>query len=139
MWFRLMLLAFAFNGLGDFGLRVLNESGPGAAYTPHYLVGWYAAGLAGALALAWRDGGRPTAGDLGVGCGLGLCSLAGQTALGLALGSGVDGSTAYPIAKTGSVFLVAAIGLAAFRERVGPTGLAGIALGLAAVILLSLE
>lgn len=138
MWFRLMALAFVFNGLGDFGLRVLSERGLGE-HTPHYLIGWYAAGLVGAVAVAARAGGRPTRGDIVIGCGLGLCSLVGQTALGLALAGGIDGSTAYPVTKTGSVFLVAAAGVVAFRERVGPAGLAGIALGLAAVVLLSLE
>jgi multidrug transporter EmrE-like cation transporter len=139
MWFRLMLLALVLNGAGDFGLRVLHGLGYASGYTPLYLVGWYAAGATGAVAAVARAGVRPTRADWLIGLGLGVASVFGQSMLGLALARGVPGAVAYPAAKTGGVFLVAAVGLFAFRERIGPFGAVGVVLGLAGVLLLSSE
>jgi len=72
-----MLLALVFNGLGDFGLRVLQERGLAKEFTPHYLVGWYLAGAVGAIAAAFRAGVRPTRSNWLVGLGLGAGSVVG--------------------------------------------------------------
>lgn len=82
---------------------------------------------------------RPSRSDWLVGFGLGVCSAFGQILLGLALANGVTGTVAFPMAKTASVFLVAVFGLFVFREKVGPIGIMGLVLGLAGVLLLSLE
>ncbi len=139
MWFRLMMLALVFNGLGDFGLRVLQEAGYASDYTSQYLLVWYLGGAIAVAAIALRIGGKITLVDLGISLGLAVCSLCGQLALGQALAQGIAGSVAYPVTKTGGVFLVAIVGAVIFRERVGPVGLAGILCGLAAVLLLSFE
>jgi multidrug transporter EmrE-like cation transporter len=49
----------------------------------------------------------------------------------------VPGHVAFPITTGGSLFLVAAAGLVLFKERVGAYGLAGLALGIMALVALS--
>ncbi len=139
MWFRLIVLSMVFNGVGDFGLRVLQELGYASQYSSHYLIGWYAAGALGALVSAWRWQAAPKPVDWLIGLGLGACSFVGQLALGSALGAGVSGSVAYPVAKTGGVFLVAGFGVIVFREALGRIGIVGVVLGLCGVLLVSLE
>jgi multidrug transporter EmrE-like cation transporter len=56
-----------------------------------------------------------------------------------ALSLQVPGTIAYPVANGGSLFLVVLAGFLAFRERVSPVGLAGIALGIAATLVLVLN
>jgi multidrug transporter EmrE-like cation transporter len=139
MWFRLMMLAVIFNGIGDFGLRVLQEAGHAASYTPHYLIVWYFGGAIAMTVIALRSRRQVKKADLAISAALALCSVCGQMSLGQALAEGITGSVAYPVTKTGGVFLVALAGTLIFRERVGPVGLAGIVCGIVAVLLLSFE
>ena len=44
----------------------------------------------------------------------------------------------FPITTGGSLFLVASAGLLLFKEKVGPYGIAGMVLGIAALVGLSL-
>ena len=136
VWIRLMLLAFVTNGLGPFGLKVLNERGL-TAFQSQYLVFWY---LGGAIfgALAFLPGMRETRGrEVALGAVMGLCSLGGQTFTGMSLSRGIPGHVAFPITTGGSLFLVAAAGIFVFKERVGAFGAAGIILGVVALIMLS--
>ncbi len=137
MWFRWMMLAFAFNGVCTFGLRILAGRGLGEKYISTYLVLWY---LAGALLLAavyFRQRMRSRRSDLAVGAALGLASVAGQTSLGLALSGGIPGAIVYPVTLGGGLFIVVGVGVLLFKERVGPFGVAGIALGIISIVLLS--
>jgi multidrug transporter EmrE-like cation transporter len=138
MWFRWMILAFAFNGVCTFGLRILAARGLADRYTSAYLVLWYLAGtvLLGAFYLHRRMQTRRV--DLAVGGALGVASVAGQTSLGLALSHGLPGSMVYPVTLAGGLFIVVGAGVLLFKERVGPYGMAGIALGILSIILLSL-
>jgi len=136
VWIRLMLVAFVTNGLGPFGLKVLNERGL-ASFQSQYLVYWY---LGGAIfgVLAFLSGMREIrAREVALGAVMGLCSLGGQTFTGMSLSHGVPGHVAFPITTGGSLFLVAAAGVFVFKERVGPYGAAGIVLGIVALIMLS--
>ncbi|HZT30871.1 MAG TPA: hypothetical protein VFA33_13355 [Bryobacteraceae bacterium] len=136
MWFRWMMAAFLLNGLCSFGLRILAGMGLAAAYTSEYLVYWY---LSGALSLAALFLGklrRPTRADLAVGAGLGVFSGCGQTSIGQALAHGLPGSLVYPVTLAGGLFLVVAIGVLFFRERIGPAGILGILLGIVSIALL---
>ena len=139
MWFRLMMLAFLFNGLCTFGLRILTAMGFGAEYTLPYLVFWYAGGglVLGVFALGVKI--RFHRADLMIGAGLGLFSSLGQSLLGNALAAGIPGNIAYPVALAGGLFIVVALGVTFFRERIGPAGLLGVALGVIAIALLSME
>lgn len=136
-WLRLMLIAFLANGIGPFGLKVLTERGFGDAYQPQYLLYWYGGGLVFALAALLRSGLRPSGREVAFGALMGASSLCGQWFTGLALANGVPGHVAFPLTTGGSLFLVAAAGLFLFKERVGPYGMAGIALGIAALVALS--
>jgi hypothetical protein len=131
-----MLLAFVTNGLGPFGLKILNERGL-ASYQSQYLVYWY---LGGAIfgVLAFLGALRTVrTGEAALGAAMGLCSLSGQTFTGLALSHGLAGHVVFPLTTGGSLFLVAAAGIVVFRERVGPFGIAGIVLGILSLIMLS--
>lgn len=138
VWLRLMLIAFVTNGLGPFGLKVLSERGLAGAYQSQYLLYWYFGGFAFAVLALLRAGVRPQVREVSLGALMGACSLAGQSFTGLALSHGLPGHVAFPITTGGSLFLVAAAGLFLFNERVGPYGMVGIALGIVALVALSL-
>src|SRR4051794_35716603 len=105
-WIRLMLVAFVTNGLGPFGLKVMNEQGYGS-FQSQYLVYWYLGGALFGVA-AFLGGLRTTrAREMGLGAVMGLCSLGGQTFTGMSLASGLPGHVVFPITTGGSLFLVA--------------------------------
>ena len=136
VWIRLMLLAFVTNGLGPFGLKVLDEKGY-ASYQPQYLVFWYLGGAVFGV-LAFLPGVKETrAREIVLGALMGLCSLSGQTFTGLSLAHGLPGHVVFPITTGGSLFLVAGAGIFVFKEKVGGYGAAGIVLGVLALIMLS--
>jgi drug/metabolite transporter (DMT)-like permease len=131
-----MLISFFLNGLGPFGLRVLAGLGVGEQYTPIYLVYWYLGGLVFLGTLALVRGQSPSKMEILIGSLVGLSSMVAQFSMGLALAQGAPGNVVYPIAHS-SVFVVAIAGVLMFKERVGNYGKAGIAVGILAVVLLS--
>lgn len=136
VWLRLMLIAFVANGLGPFGLKVINERGL-AGFQSQYLVYWYLGGaIFGVLAFA-RGLGTSRRREIALGAAMGLCSLSGQAFTGLALANSLPGHVVFPLTTGGSLFLVAAAGILIFRERVGGFGIAGIILGILSLIILS--
>jgi drug/metabolite transporter (DMT)-like permease len=139
MWFRLMMVAFVFNGLCTFGLRILAGLGLAAHYTPLYLVFWYLSGGAFMLVLFSRAPNRPARSDMLVGAGLGFFSICGQNSLGLALANGLPGSVVFPVTLAGGLFVVVLAAVVIFKERIGPAGIAGISLGIISIALLSLD
>jgi len=139
MWFLLMLVILLTNGMSAFGLKVIAGWGLPASVKYPYLTAWYAGGLA-AIALPTlmkrlRLGGK----ELVWGAVAGVLSIGGQVAMAVALGSGVPGHVVFPIAIGGSIFVVAMAGRLVFGERMNPPTMAGVALGLVAVILLGLS
>lgn len=56
-----------------------------------------------------------------------------------ALDNQVPGSVAYPVGNGGSLFLVVLAGVLLFKEHVNRVGIAGIAIGIAAVLVLILS
>lgn len=139
MWFRFMMVAFFLNGLCPFGLRILSGLGLAARYTPLYLVFWYLSGGLFMLMLFLRTARRLARSDVLVGIGLGFFSACGQSCMGLALSKGIPGNVVYPVTLAGGLFLVVLIAILVFRERIGPAGMAGIALGILSIALLSLN
>jgi drug/metabolite transporter (DMT)-like permease len=132
-----MLIAFVTNGLGPFGLKMLEEKQL-SAFQPQYLLFWYlGAAIFGVLAFL-RGFHRPNRQEVWLGAAMGLCSLCGQTFTGLALARGIPGHVAFPITTGGSLFLVAAAGIFVFKERVGSYGAAGIVLGILSLVLVSI-
>jgi drug/metabolite transporter (DMT)-like permease len=136
-WLRLMLIAFVTNGLGPFGLKMIAERGLAESYHYQYLLWWYAGGLAISLAvlLISRRGLYPK--EVLFGFAIGVGSFGGQLFSSLALEQGVPGHIVFPATTGGNLFLVAAAGVMLFRERLGPYGIAGIAAGVASLVLLS--
>jgi drug/metabolite transporter (DMT)-like permease len=137
LWLQLMLVAFVANGVGPFGLKILSEEGLATGYQSQYLLYWYLGALVFALAALVRSRLRPFRREVWLGALMGGCSLLGQAFTGLALSHGVPGHVAFPITTGGSLFLVGAAGMLLFKERVGAYGLAGMALGIAALVALS--
>jgi len=137
MWFRLMMIAFFFNGLCPFGLRILAGMGLAEHYTPLYLVFWYLAGVVSMLGIFSRAPVKPARSDMIVGAGLGLFSACGQTSMGLALSKGLPGNVVFPVCLAGGLFLVILAAVTVFKERMGPAGIAGISLGIISIALLS--
>ena len=156
IWLRLMLLAFVANGLGPFGLKVLDEAGL-SVWFQQYLLYWYSGGLIFAASAflaskAAREFPETPASsaashrarlvlpaEIILGAGMGLCSLGGQAFTGLALASKAPGHIVFPLTTGGSLFLVAATGVLFFRERVGKYGAAGIGVGILALVILSVS
>jgi multidrug transporter EmrE-like cation transporter len=140
MWFVLMLLAWMFNGLGVFGLRVLAGMGLSGVVTNQYIMYWYMGGFLfmGVRLLAKRC--IPNRTEMGLGALMALCSISGTAALAHALDAyRVPGNVAFPIANGGSLFVVVTAGVLLFRERLGWYGISGCALGTLAVVLLSIS
>jgi multidrug transporter EmrE-like cation transporter len=135
-WLRLMLVAFAANGLGPFGLKVLTERGL-AAHRSQYLLYWYLGGLLFAVAALVLSRTRVSGREILIGALMGACSLGGQSFTALSLSNGVPGHVAFPLTTGGSLFVVAIAGIALFRERVGIYGVCGIALGITSLVILS--
>lgn len=137
-WSRLMLIAFLANGLGPFGLKVLAEAGLADRFQFQYLVYWYFGGLLFAAATFVSRHRDLYAREVVLGALMGLASLGGQSFTGLALSHHLPGHIAFPMTTGGSLLIVAAAGLLLFRERVSAYGLAGIVLGIASLVTLSL-
>jgi drug/metabolite transporter (DMT)-like permease len=136
IWIIAMLCAFILNGVCPFGLRVLEGRGLGAQYTPVYLVYWYLAGfLVGCLALL-RTRRRLSRANLIIGLFMAAASVGGQFFMGMALAHGVPGSVVYMLGMGASLCVVALGGILFFRERVGGYAKLGLAIGLAATVLL---
>lgn len=138
MWIRAMLLAFLFNGLAPFGLRVLAGLGVAETETIVYLFYWYLAGFALAAAWAFTSGAKISRSAAVVGAAMGAASVSGHASMGMALAHGVPGNVVFPIAVGANLFIVAAGGFLWFRERLGPYGKAGVAIGLLTAVLLAL-
>jgi multidrug transporter EmrE-like cation transporter len=138
IWFRLMLMSFLANGLGPFGLKVLAEAGLGQQHQFQYLVYWYLGGFVFTL-LAFIARHREVRGiEIALGGLMGAASLAGQSFTSLALSQHVPGHIVFPMTTGGSLLVVATAGILLFKERVTAYGVAGIVLGIIALMTLSL-
>jgi drug/metabolite transporter (DMT)-like permease len=136
IWIIAMLCAFLLNGICPFGLRVLEGRGLGGQYTAVYLVYWYLAGfLCGCLAL-FKVRRRLSRANLFIGLLMAVASVGGQYFMGMALAEGVPGSVVYMLGMGASMCVVVLGGILFFRERVGTYAKLGLAIGLAATVLL---
>lgn len=140
MWIVFMLMAFAFNGLEAFGLRVLTGMGLAETSANQYLLYYYLGGflcMGIPLAAQWV---LPSKTEVMMGTLMAFWSVAGTVSLAVALGRyHVPGNAAYPISNGGSLFVVVIAGVLLFRERLGKYGICGCALGTLAIVLLSLS
>ena len=137
-WLPLMILAFLANGLAAGSQKVLVERGFGDFAWQFYIV-LYWAGFALMLVLSLLKEGMPNRREFGTAFVMGVCSVAGNVALVLALARNVPGSVAFPVGNGGSLTLVVLAGVLFFKEQVHPIGRIGIACGLSAILLLVME
>lgn len=137
-WLRLMLIAFVANGLGPFGLKMIAEKGLSERYQFQYLLLWYGGGLLFGLGWLLATRGRFRLRELVMAFGIAIGSFGGQFFSLLALERNVPGYIVFPMTTGGNLFLVAAAGVLLFREKIGPYGVAGILVGIASLVLLSL-
>ncbi|HEY7210695.1 MAG TPA: hypothetical protein VH477_10525 [Bryobacteraceae bacterium] len=138
-WFQLMLLACITNGLGAFGLKVLAERQLTDRYEFQYLLMWYLGWLLLGAVIVIRRPFKPQAREILIAAAMGLCSIAGQFFVGLALSRAVAGHVAFSISTGGTLFVVALAGILLFKESVGPYGLAGLVLGILSIVVLSVS
>lgn len=136
-WLRLMSIAFFANGIGPFGLKMMAEKGLSGRYHYQYLLWWYAGGLAFALVAFLITRSRFYLREVLFAFGIGIGSFGGQLFSLMALERGVPGYIVFPATTGGNLFLVAAAGVLLFRERIGRYGIAGIAIGILSLVLLS--
>jgi drug/metabolite transporter (DMT)-like permease len=136
IWIVAMLAAFFLNGICPFGLRILAGRGLAQQYTAVYLVYWYLAGFAFGLLGLIRSRSALSRANLLIGLVMAVASVGGQFFMGLALSHGVPGSVVYMLGMGASMCVVVFGGAVFFRERVGSLAKAGIAIGLAAAVLL---
>jgi len=140
MWLVLMLVAFFFNGLGVFGLRILAGMGLSETHVNQYLLYFYLGGFLFMAAVLLIRKVTPSPREFGIGLLMALCSLSGTAALAYALGNyQIPGNIAFPIANGGSLFVVITGGVLLFRERLGLYGICGCSLGTLAIVLLSIS
>jgi drug/metabolite transporter (DMT)-like permease len=134
-WLPLIMLAFLANGLAASSQKVLVELG-GGDYAWQFYTVLYAAGFALFAIVSLMNAGRPNRREFATASIMAVASVAGNICIVKALDNNVPGSVAYPVGNGGSLFLVVLAGVLLFKERVHPVGLAGIAVGIAAVLVL---
>ena len=137
-WLPLILLAFLANGLAATSQKVLVEV-DGRAYESYawqFYIALYAAGFAFCALVSLTQKGRPNLREFVTGLVMAVASVAGNVSIVMALGKNVPSAVAYPVANGGSLFLVVLAGLLLFKEHVNPVGLAGIAVGIGAILVL---
>jgi hypothetical protein len=136
-WMRLMMIAFVMNGLGPFGLKVMAGKGLLQQYHFQYLLWWYAGSGILSFAAVMLEGSGFAAREVAIALGIGAASFGGQLFSLLALEGGVPGYIVFPITTGGNLFVVAAAGVLLYKEKIGPYGIAGLAVGVLSLVLLS--
>lgn len=137
-WLSLIMLAFVANGLAASSQKVLVELGDGQ-YAWQFYVMLYAAGAVVVSVVNVFSVGWPNRREAIISGAMAVASVAGNICIVRALDLHVPGTIAYPVANGGSLFLVVLTGFLAFGERVSRFGLAGIVVGIAAVLVLVLN
>ena len=136
-WLPLMLLAFVLGGMAASSQKILVEAG-GKDYAWQFYVILYWSGFLLMAAITLIGKTRPNRREFLTALVMGCVSVIGNVCIVLAL-SKIDGSIAYPIGNGGSLFLVVLAGLVFFREKLTPAGIAGITLGITAILILALS
>ena len=139
MWFLLMLIIFLTNGMSAFGLKVIAAWGLPASTTYPYLTVWYAGGFACIAVPMLVRGSTVDWRELAWGAAMAILSIGGQVTMAIALGSNVPGNVVFPVTIGGAILVVVVAGRLFFGERTNRLTSLGIALGLLAVILLSVS
>lgn len=132
-WLPLMLLTFLGQGLASSSQKILVEAGV-AQYVWQFLIMIYWSGFLVILAMSIGREAWPNRREILTALVMAVCSVIGNVSMTLALKT-VNGSIAYP-ASNGSLLLVVLGGVVLFREKIHPVGIAGIACGISAILIL---
>jgi drug/metabolite transporter (DMT)-like permease len=132
-WLPLMLVTFLGQGLASSSQKVLVEANV-ANYVWQFLVIFYWGGFFVILALSVFREPWPNRREILTALVMAVCSVIGNFAMTTSLKT-VNGSIAYP-ASNGSLLMVVIGGVLLFREKIHPVGLAGIACGICAILVL---
>ncbi|MDA2930413.1 hypothetical protein MYX84_10780 [Acidobacteria bacterium AH-259-O06] len=126
----MMLICFITNGLGAFGLRIMQGMGLAETFKLPYLMLWYWSGFILAAILFFRKQSRPFTRAIVIGAGLALSSVIGQVGMAFVLQYGIPGFVVFQVAPGGGLFFVVLVGILFFKERVSAYGITGIILGM---------
>ena len=137
MWIRMMLVCFLTNGLGAFGLRIMSGMGLSETFKLPYLMLWYWSGLLLAALVFFASKTVPYRRELIIGGGLALSSVVGQVGMAYSLDYGIPGYVVFQVAPGGGLFLVVLVGIVFFKEKVSLYGIAGIIVGMTALVVLA--
>jgi drug/metabolite transporter (DMT)-like permease len=135
LWLPLIMVAFVANGLSASSQKVLVEAG-GGDYAWQFYVILYLAGFALFALVSLVRSGRPNRREFATASVMAVASVAGNISIVKALDGHVPGSVAYPVGNGGSLFLVVLAGVLLFKEHINPAGIAGIAVGIGAILVL---
>jgi drug/metabolite transporter (DMT)-like permease len=132
-WFPLMMLTFLGQGLASSSQKVLVEANV-ANYVWQFLLVFYWVGFLVILAMSVMREKWPNRREITTALVMAACSVVGNFSMTSALKT-VKGSIAYP-ASNGSLLIVVLGGVLIFREKIHPIGIAGIACGVCAILIL---
>jgi hypothetical protein len=132
---RLLLFSFIFNGLLMVGMKAV-DGFKLEHFLPVVLFTQYTLGAAMGLPAALRAKKPISRAAVGVGVMGGISSAIGMGACITAVGL-MPGYIAFPVVQGGTLLAGVVFGMLAFRERIGPFGVAGIIAGTAAIVVLS--
>jgi drug/metabolite transporter (DMT)-like permease len=135
LWLPLIMVAFFANGLSASSQKVLVEVG-GGDYAWQFYVVLYTAGFALFALVSLVRTGQPNRREFVTASVMAIASVAGNISIVKALDGHVPGSVAYPVGNGGSLFLVVLAGVLLFKEHINPAGIAGIAVGIGAILVL---
>lgn len=137
--FALLLLVLLFGGGGDVMAKIFEQLGGEGEGTLYFFWLFLTAGLLAAL-LAWREtrltGLKLLPGELAAGVLVGLPNYFSSLLLLLAL-ERMPALVVYPAASTGTILLVTLLSALLFREKISRRQCTGLALILAALVLLN--
>ena len=128
-------MSLLLNGLGMVAIKLVSQLGLSES-TPLLMTLVY--GTAALLSLVHLMVRRPSVHlpSLAVGMVTGVSSIIGLFAS-IKAAAMLPAYIVFPVSSCGTIFLVAAAGRFVFREKIGPCGMAGIALGIAAIAFLA--
>jgi drug/metabolite transporter (DMT)-like permease len=123
-------------GFAQFSSKVLVATGLGAERSAFFLAVFVSATLV-TIPVALRHRGKIGRKDLAYGSVVGVCNIGGNLSILLALAV-LPGSIVFPLVNSGGLLLVTILAWLIFRERISRINALGIALTLAAVLLINL-
>lgn len=132
-----LAIAYVFNGLAQFFEKYLQVHGLGA-YIPTALLLMYGVGIIANVVVCLAARGRVSRLELAWGVGVGLCSFGGNYAVLEAL-KFLPAYTVFPIVIGGPIVVVAVCSWLLLGERLSASAKCGIACGIVAIALLTIQ